>query len=72
MVFDRVRRAWLFTLDAHLRAAERHDACAELHARLGNAIGAEHEAQRAARERSAHAVAVAQHPEWVPEPRPAR
>jgi hypothetical protein len=62
---ERTRQAWLFTLDAHLRAAERHEACAELLAKLGNAVGAQHEVERAARERSAHAAAVAQHPGWV-------
>ena len=51
----RSRRAWLFAVDAHLRAAERHEACAELLARLGNVRGARHEVARAAKERIAHA-----------------
>jgi len=67
-VVERTHRAWLFALDAHLRAAERHEACAELWARLGNAVGAQHEVARAAAERSAHAAAVAQHPDWPLEP----
>jgi len=65
MVSERVREAWLFALDAHVLAAERHEACARLWARLGNAVGAQHEVERAAAERSAHAAAVAQHPDWV-------
>ena len=62
---ERVRQAWLSALDAHLRAAERHEACASLWARLGDAIGSQREVARAARERSAHAAAVAKHPDWL-------
>ena len=65
MLSERVRQAWLSALDAHLRAAERHEACANLWASLGDAVGSEREASRAARERSAHAAAVAQRPDWV-------
>ena len=64
MLSEGVRQAWLFTLDAHL-TAERHEACAELWARSGNAVEAQHEVERAARQGSAHAAAVAQHPDWV-------
>jgi hypothetical protein len=63
--FEPTHQAWLFTLDVHLRAAGRHEACAELLAKLGNAVEAEYEVERAARERSAHAAAVAQHPDRV-------
>jgi len=65
MLSERVRQTWLSALDAHLRAAERHEACADLWARLGDTVGAQREVARAARERSAHAAAVAQHPDWV-------
>ena len=65
MLSERVRQAWLSALDAHLRAAERHEACANLWASLGDAVGSEREASRATRERSAHAAAVAQHPDWL-------
>jgi hypothetical protein len=61
----RTRRAWLFAVDAHLRAAERHEACARLLAGLGNAHEARHAVERAANERMAHAQAVAQHPDWL-------
>jgi hypothetical protein len=62
---DQARRAWFFTLDAHLRAAERHDACAHRFAMLGDAAGAEQEVERAAAERLARARAMAEHPERV-------
>jgi hypothetical protein len=65
MLVDRTREAWLFVLDAHLRAAERHEACAQLHASLGDMAEAQVEVDRAAAERSAHAKAVAKHPDWV-------
>ena len=58
-------------MGAHVRAAGLHEAAARIHRGLGEAARARLEVDRAAAERAAFDVAVAQHPEWVGPARPA-
>jgi hypothetical protein len=55
---DPTRRAFLFALEAHLRAAERHEASADLLTQQGRRDWAEVARARAAAERRAYANAL--------------
>jgi hypothetical protein len=59
---QRARRAFLFALDAHLRAAERHEASADLMTLHGKRDWAKVARARAAAERRAYANALARRP----------
>jgi hypothetical protein len=53
-------------MDAHLQAAEVHDAAAKTFARLGDCVRSARESDLAASQRRTHAGELARHPEWAP------
>jgi hypothetical protein len=52
-------------MDAHLQAAEVHDAAAKTFARLGDCVRSARESDLAASQRRTHADELALHPEWA-------
>ena len=62
---DRAQRNWLRGLEERLRAAHAHDVAADLSARMRDYARAAAESELAEAERTAHAAALAEHPEWV-------
>jgi hypothetical protein len=63
------RRTWQGAVAAHARAAESHQAAAELFARLKDPVRATAEAELAAAERRMYASELASHPEWAQQAR---
>jgi hypothetical protein len=66
VVARRVQLAFQSALDAHERAATKHEEAAALFLRHGNAPAAESEEAMARRERNRIAEALAKHPDWSP------
>ena len=65
MSLERVRRAWVRAVHAHLRAAGSHELAAELFTTLHDSKLPVRESELAAAERAAYETEVARHPEWA-------